>query len=297
MNNIRNIIDKYNLRINKYTKKDNNIFIDTDKGKYFIKEKKNNKDNLFNYLNTKKFMNYIRPYDNLDKKYEMYKYIDEVKMDNNDKAQDIIYLTSILHNKTSFYKSITKDEIKKEYEEISEKIKEQSSYYEKLKSTIELKKYPSPSQYLLLRNISLVFTSIDSSSFFIDKWYERVKDSLERRISKIHGNLSLSHIIEEENPYLISWDKSKDSIPITDFLIFFKNNYLDLNFNNLYDIYNLKYPLSIDEKLLLYAKLLLPEKLDFKNSEILNTKEVYKLIEYLKKANELVSKHYPEKAN
>lgn len=297
MNDIRNIVDRYNLRINKYTKKDDNILLDTDKGKYFIKEKKVDKEDLFNYLNTKKFINYIGPYDYFDKKYEIYKYLDEIKIDNNDKAQDIIYLASILHNKTSFYKRITKDEIKKEYEEFIQRINNLTLYYEKLKSTIEEKAYPSPSEYLLLRNISLIFTSIDSSSFFINKWYEKVKDNYKRRISKIHGNLSLSHIIEEESPYLISWDNSKDSSPVIDFLIFFKNNYLDIDFNNLYDIYNLKYPLLIDEKLLLYAHLLLPEKLDLKASEILNTKEVYKLIEYLKRANELVSKHYSKESN
>ena len=297
MNDIRNIVNRYNLRINKYTKKDDNILLDTDKGKYFIKEKKVDKEDLFNYLNTKKFINYIGPYDYFDKKYEIYKYLDEIKIDNNDKAQDIIYLASILHNKTSFYKRITKDEIKKEYEEFIQRINNLTLYYEKLKSTIEAKTYPSPSEYLLLRNISLIFTSIDSSSFFINKWYEKVKDNYKRRISKIHGNLSLSHIIEEESPYLISWDNSKDSSPVIDFLIFFKNNYLDIDFNNLYDIYNLKYPLLIDEKLLLYAHLLLPEKLDLKASEILNTKEVYKLIEYLKRANELVSKHYSKESN
>lgn len=297
MNDIRNIVDRYNLRINKYTKKDDNILLDTDKGKYFIKEKKVDKEDLFNYLNTKKFINYIGPYDYFDKKYEIYKYLDEIKIDNNDKAQDIIYLASILHNKTSFYKRITKDEIKKEYEGFIQRINNLTLYYEKLKSTIEEKTYPSPSEYLLLRNISLIFTSIDSSSFFINKWYEKVKDNYKRRISKIHGNLSLSHIIEEESPYLISWDNSKDSSPVIDFLIFFKNNYLDIDFNNLYDIYNLKYPLLIDEKLLLYAHLLLPEKLDLKASEILNTKEVYKLIEYLKRANELVSKHYSKESN
>ena len=297
MNDIRNIVDRYNLRINKYTKKNNNVLLDTDKGKYFIKEKKVDKEDLFNYLNTKKFINYIGPYDYFDKKYEIYKYLDEIKIDNNDKAQDIIYLASILHNKTSFYKRITKDEIKKEYEEFIQRINNLTLYYEKLKSTIEEKTYPSPSEYLLLRNISLIFTSIDSSSFFINKWYEKVKDNYKRRISKIHGNLSLSHIIEEESPYLISWDNSKDSSPVIDFLIFFKNNYLDIDFNNLYDIYNLKYPLLIDEKLLLYAHLLLPEKLDLKASEILNTKEVYKLIEYLKRANELVSKHYSKETN
>ena len=297
MNDIRNIVDRYNLRINKYTKKNNNVLLDTDKGKYFIKEKKVDKEDLFNYLNTKKFINYIGPYDYFDKKYEIYKYLDEIKIDNNDKAQDIIYLASILHNKTSFYKRITKDEIKKEYEEFIQRINNLTLYYEKLKSTIEEKTYPSPSEYLLLRNISLIFTSIDSSSFFINKWYEKVKDNYKRRISKIHGNLSLSHIIEEESPYLISWDNSRDSSPVIDFLIFFKNNYLDIDFNNLYDIYNLKYPLLIDEKLLLYAHLLLPEKLDLKASEILNTKEVYKLIEYLKRANELVSKHYSKETN
>lgn len=297
MNNIRYIKDKYNFKIKKYIDNGNTKIIDTDKGKFLIKVNKKEKRELYNYLLAKKFENYIKPYNNLDDYYEIYPYLDNLIKDNDDKGIDIIYLTSLLHNKTTFYKSFSSDDKKKIYEEKIDELNKLSSYYDGLRYIIEEDMYPSPSKYLLLKNITVIYNSLDNSNYFIKKWYDKVSSKENKRVALIHGNLDISHLIENNNPYLISWDKSRVDMPIMDIYTFFKNNYKYLDLNSLFDIYLSKYPLYEEEKYLFFSYLLTPKRLDFDNLEILNTREVSNLLDYLNKANVLVSKHYSKESN
>lgn len=298
MNNIREIVNKYDFKITKYYDQGRTKIIDTDKGKFVLKRKKqNNKEELYNYLSAKKFNNYVKPYNDFEDDYEIYPYVDDVVKDFDDKALDIIYLISLLHNKTTFYKSFSKDEKKKIYEEHNNNLDYLMAYYDNIRWIIEEDLYPSPSNYLLLRNLSLIYIAIDSSRFFIKKWYNIVENKKTKRVSRIHGNLSLDHLIESDNIYLISWDNSKIDMPILDFYYFYKNNYLDLNFSNLFSVYLSKYPLFDEEKYLLFSLLLIPEKLELVNSEIINTRKVYNLIEYLARTNEFISKHYSKESD
>ena len=296
MNSIRFIKDKYNFKIKKYIDHGNTKIIDTDKGKFLLKTNRINKEELYNYLLTKKFENFIKPYGNFDNYYEIYPYLDNRIKDNDDKGIDIIYLTSILHNKTTFYKNFTSDDKKKIYEERIDKLNKLSSYYDSLRYIIEEEKYPSPSKYLLLRNITVIYNSLDNSNYFIKKWYDKVSSKDNKRVALIHGNLDISHIIENNNPYLISWDKARVDMPIIDIYNFFKNNYKYLDLNSLFDVYLTKYPLYAEEKYLLFSYLLMPKRLDFNNKEILNTREVSNLLDYLNKVNILVSKHYSKES-
>ena len=296
MNNIRNIKDKYNFKVKKYIDNGNTKIIDTDKGKFLIKVNKKEKEELYNYLLAKKFENYIKPYNNLDDDYEIYPYLDNLVKDNDDKGIDIIYLISLLHNKTTFYKSFNSDEKKKIYEEKIDELNKLSSYYDALRYIIEEDMYPSPSKYLLLNNITVIYNSLDNSSYFIKKWYDKVSSKENKRVALIHGNLDISHIIENNNSYLISWDKSRVDMPIIDIYNFFENDYKYLDLNSLFDIYLSKYPLYEEEKYLFFSYLLTPKRLDFNNLEILNTREVSNHLDYLNKANILVSKHYSKES-
>lgn len=291
MNEIRSLVNKYDFKIKKYHVQGKTKIIDTDKGKFVFKRKNTStKDDLYNYLSAKKFNNYIKPYNEINDDYEIYPYVDNLIKDDDDKALDIIYLISILHNRTTFYKNFSTDEKKKIYEDHNNNLDYLMSYYDNIRWIIEEDLYPSPSNYLLLRNISLLYIAIDSSRHFIKKWYTIVKEKKTKRVCRIHGNLALDHLIESDNIYLISWDKSKIDMPILDFYEFYKNNYLNLDFVNLFNIYLSKYPLYDEERYLLFALLLTPQKLELHNSEIINTRHVYKLIEYLARTNEFVSK-------
>lgn len=291
MNNIRNIIDDNNLEVKKYIDNGNTKIIDTSKGKFLLKKNNTNIEELYNYLVAKRYDNYIKPF-SINNNYIIYPFIPDFSKNNDDKGVSIIYLTSLLHNKTTFYKSFTIDEKKKIYEEKIQELNDLNSYYDKLRIEIEEEKYPSPSKYLLLNNITVIYNSLDNSNYFVKKWYKAVETLESRRLSLIHGNLDVSHLIENSNSYLISWDKSYFDMPIIDIYNFFKNSHKILDINSLLDKYLLKYPLFEDEKYLLFSKLLTPSKIDFKSQEILNTREVTNMLNYLNKVSTLVSKHY-----
>ena len=52
-----------------------------------------------------------------------------------------------------------------------------------------------------------------------------------------------------------------------------------------------------EELYLLYALLLVPKKLELSSNEIVNTKDVYRLTNYLIKTEEFISKYNSEKSN
>lgn len=296
MNNLKEITSNFDFKIEKCKYCNNIRIIDTDKGCFVVKKKNTNNNELYKYLQTKNFTNFLDLYDYNDD-YEIYPYINEVNLTLEERAIDIINLISILHNKTTFYKEGNTDKIKELYEDINNKLIYLNNYYDNLRVTFEEQRYLSPSNYLLLRNISIIFRSIDDSKKFIDKWYEVMKSKKNYRVVTIHNYLELDHLIKGDDTYLISWDKSTKASPIYDLLSLYQNSYDKIEFSSLFEIYNSKYPLMQDELYLLYALLLVPTKLEFQRSEIINTKNAYRLTNYLIQTEEFVSKYNSEKSN
>ena len=296
MNNLKGITNNFDFKIKKCKYCNNIRIIDTDKGVFVAKKKNRNNNDLFKYLQTKNFTNFLNIYDSNDD-YEIYPYIDEVDLTQEERAIDIIYLISILHNKTTFYKEVNLDKIKEIYEDINNKLIYLTNYYDNLRMIAEEQKYLSPSNYLLLRNISIIFRSIDDSKHFIDKWYELIKNKKNFRVVTIHNYLELNHLIKGDNTYLISWDRASKASPIYDLLSLYQNTYEKVEFSSLFETYNSKYPLMTEELYLLYSLLLVPKKLELSNNEIVNTKDVYRLTNYLIQTEEFISKYNPEKSN
>lgn len=294
MNSLKDI-DK-DLKINRCSYLKSIQIIDTDKGSFVVKKKKHDNRDLFRYLDSKNFHNFLNLY-NDNRYYEIYPYIDNVNVTDSEKALDIIYLISMLHNKTTFYKPLEIDKIKQIYEDINDKLTYITNYYDNIRFMIEDENYMSPSGYLLLRNISLIYQSIDMSRYFINQWYNTIKNKKNIRIATIHNYLELDHLIRDDDVYLISWDKSCKASPIYDLFSLYQNVYDKVDFSPLFDLYNSKYPLQEEEHYLLFALLLVPQKLDLSNREIINTKEVYNLTTYLQDVINFVSKHYSKTTN
>lgn len=291
MNNLKDLTSNFNFRIKKCSYCKNIKIIDTDKGRFIVKKNKRNNNDLFRYLETKNFNNFINLYDYSDD-YEIYPYIDYVNMTNEEKGLDIIYLISLLHNKTTFYKNTDIDNLQRIYEDILNKLNYLEHYYSNLKMVIEEDNYMSPSGYFLLRNSSIIFRSIDESKYFLDNWYNLAKNKKTFRVVTIHNHLELDHLLKGDNTYLISWDKSCKASPIYDVLSLYKNTYDKVDFSCLFETYNSKYPLSNEELYLLFALLLVPSKIDLSKREIENTKNVYKLSNYLISVINFVSKYH-----
>lgn len=292
MNNLKELLNRNNIVIKKITYKNNSIIIETEKEKYIIKDKKNIKTKeLYTYLNNRNFNNYI-PLEIDDSNIEIYKYIEEKNISKEEKAIDLIYVMSMLHVKTTSYKEVILDDVKKIYEEINNRINYLYKYYNNMQDNIESKTYYSPEEYLLIRNISYIYNSLDYSKLKIEKWYELKKQETKERVVQLHNNLSIDHVIEGDKTYLISWKKAKKDIVIYDFINFYKNEYLNLEMNSLFKIYQSKYKYTKDEEQLFSSILSLPYKIEFKSDHYINTQITKKLIKYIIKTKKFLLEEY-----
>lgn len=293
MNNERAILKKYGIIPVGYKKKNNVKIVNSKDRKYVIKEKIRNKEDLFEYLASRSFLYFPKMY-NTDRsdEYEIYEYIEDVNTPKEQKALDVINLVSLLHNKTTHYKEIDIEDYKIVYENLKEKIANTISYYEDLNNLIDEELYMSPSHYLLIRNISKIYSALRYSNVELDNWYSIIKNKKKERVVTNHNNLAIDHLVRNEESYLISWDKSSIGNPIYDIYYFYKNNYNDVNFLELLKLYEHKYPLLEEERKLLFILLSIPDKIEFFDDEYQNTKLVNNVVNYVYKTDNLISPYY-----
>lgn len=298
MNEIKKVLNKYNYKVNKIYIKNNLNMVSTNNGDYVIKKNinKNTRD-LFNYLNINNFNNYLDYINNDQDNFMIYPYIKEINISKEEKAINIIEIISILHNNTVYKKNYSLEEIKEDYEKQINEIEEINNYYEDIRLYLEEQEFLSPSEFYLLKNISWIFHSLDSSKYFLDKWYEIIKEIKSKRIVLNHGNLELDHLIIGPNKYLINWDYSINDIPIFDLIIFYKNNFKDVDFNDLYELYNSYFKLYEEEQFLFFSKILIPEKMEFKDIEIKNMENIYYIIKYLQESSRIISNYHSSNTN
>ena len=298
MNNLRSFLNKNDLEIKRLTIKNKTKILDTNRGTLVFKNKDNNINltNTFNYLESRAFNNYAkRVFENNN--YDIYEYINGYNEPDEQKILDLINLLTILHYKTTFYKEVDIDYFKEIYENTINKIEYIYNYYTDIISLIETSIYMSPVEYLIARNISKIYESLNYSKENINKWYELVKDKRRIRVVNIHNNLSLEHYIKSDKPYLISWEKSKIDNPIYDLYNLYLNHYLDFDFNELFINYESKYPLLNEERILLFSLLTIPWKFEFNDTEYNLCKNARKLFDYLYKTEKLVTEYKYQKPN
>lgn len=280
--NKQELLDYYNIKPKSIKKRGSASIITTLDKKYVIK-KVNRKIDPFDYLLTRNFNNFPKVYSSLKDEIELTEYIEEKTTPIEQKLEDLVYITSILHNKTTYYKTVDEDYQKNIYESILKKIEKIYQYYSNLHNMIELEVYMSPANYLLIRNISIIYLALRKSRDYIEKWYETIKETKKIRLAYIHGNLEKNHLIESENLYLISWDKSRIDLPIYDLEILYRKNHLEISLNRILEIYESKFSLKKEEYYLLMSILLIPEKIDLNLNEYFKTKQVTNLILYIDK--------------
>lgn len=256
--------------------------------KYAIKDKSNdNIRNIYEYLSSRNFDYFPKLIVDNDK-YDIYEYIEEVDNPIEQKAYDMIDLISLLHNKTTYYKEMDIDEYKEIYESVSYKINSRMNYYNNLINMIEREMFMSPSHYLVARNISKIFGSLEYSRKNINEWYDLVKTKGKKRLVTLYNNIDLNHVIRNKDLYLLSWDKSKTGIPIYDIYNFYFKYSKVLDFKDLLKHYEDRYPLLEEEKKLFNILISIPDEIDFKSNEMDNCKNVKKIIDYIYKSEVLV---------
>lgn len=292
MTEINEILKKYNIKPRTYKKIKNVILVETDTKKYTIKKK--NKDNqyIYDYLKTRNF-NYMPNIINTpQEKYEITEYIIEYEIPKEQRMLDLIDLVSLLHNKTTHYKETIEKEYDEIYEDLKNNIEHLYGYYNDIITIIETKIYMSPCEYLLARNISIIFSTLNFLEERINKWYKQIKENTKQRYVVLHNNLELDHFIDNEKKYLISWEKSKIGIPIFDIYKLYLKHALEFDFSEILKRYEKNYPLYETERNLLFILILMPQKIEFSDNEYENTKQVREKLDYIFKTRKLVSPYY-----
>jgi len=292
MNNIREIKNKYALNTQRYTIKKGVTIVESDNGRFVFKNNSgNNIKDLYKYLNLRNFDHYV-PLIETDDRFNVYNYIEEIDIPMEQKALDLMYILSLLHNKTTFYKEMDIDDYKKIYEEISTKIEYYYKYFTNLIEIIEAKVYMSPAEYLLARHISKIYLSLAFCKREINNWYQLIKGKRKQRLVTIHNNLEVDHLLESDGMYLTSWEKYKNDMPIYDIYNLYKKHYFDLDFFELLRVYENKYLLLPEERKLLFVLISIPEHIDFSSDQYQNCKLVNKYLDYVYKTEEFISNYY-----
>ena len=258
--------------------------------KYFKKIKKRSKQELYDYLKQRNFINYLEP-DEETSSYELFRYIEDT-LPKEDKAIDLVYLLALLHNKTTTYEEVTEEKVKTIYEDTKDYIIKLKNYYYNLQDYIETKIYFSPAEYLLIRNISSIYEILNLSEKLLEEWLLLQQKEKTWKVALLHQNLKLSNLKEENNNYFfVNWDNYKKDLVIYDFINFYNNEYKELEMSSILELYQSKYPLSKTELKLLLSLLAIPPKLEFNKSNYENTVNTKYLIIYVEKTKDLILKY------
>lgn len=277
---IRNLLAENHIIIKKITIKNNIRMIETDNEVLVIKKKEHDLGPLYKYLKSRSF-DYFPEILYQTKNYDIYRYIEETPLQKEEKANDIMKLITLLHSKTTFYKEIDENSYKELYETTIDKIEYLINYYQDITELIEREEYMSPSSYLFIRNISKLFLALNYSKNQMEKWYQIISEKKRVRITQIHNNLKLEHYLLDQKPYLISWNKSKKDIPIYDLVNFYQKYYQTFDFCSLLHTYEMHYPMLKEEKILFFALISIPQKIDFNTNELELCQKIRNFYDYL----------------
>lgn len=296
MKELYDTLKEYDLKPKSYQKLGKAILVGTNNGhKYVVKEKvRDNNTNIYKYLESRSFNYYPKILSNEMDDYEITEYVEETPMPDEQKMTDMIDLLALLHNKTTFYKEVDEADYKKIYEDVSNNIEYLFSYYNDLITIIDSKVYMSPSEYLLARNITKIFSALAFCKEEIKKWFDLVKDKKKQRLVVLHNNLGLDHFLKNKNSYLISWNKSRIDIPIFDLYKLYRKQGLDYDFETILKHYESHYPLLKEEKKLFFILSSLPNKIEFNKTEYEMCRSISREIDLLYKTEKLMSPYYSE---
>ncbi len=294
MKRIKEVLEKYNLKPFRYEIKGNVMVVDCLNGKYAIKAKNRqfNNEDIYNYLSSRAFDYYPKIISDDNDDYEITEYVEDVNMPDEQKMFDLINLVGLLHSKTTYYKEVDEADYKELYEHITNNIEYLYSYYNDVASIIESKIYMSPSEYLLIRNISKIYYALNFCKIEADNWYELIKNKRKQRFVVLHNNLDPEHFIKNKESYLISWNQAKYGLPVFDLYRFYKRHGLNVEFPELLKLYEKNYPLLKEERILLFILICLPDKIEFLGDEYDMCREISNKIDLMFKTEKLLLPYY-----
>ncbi len=273
----------------KITRKNNAFILNTMDGNFVVKENpKINYKDLYKYLKSRNF-NYI-PEMSLDSRDDLLvlEYQDDISIDKEQKALDLIEIVALLHSKTSYFKTITNDKYKEVYEKINNNILYLSNIYDEYFNRFLQEEYIVPSHYLFLRNYTLIYNANKYAKDKLDEWYRMIKDKNKERVALVHNNLKLEHFLKNSDDYLISWDNYTIDSPVLDLYRFYQNEWMNISFSEVFIKYNDGFELLEQEKIFLDILISIPLEIKFSEDELSNCQRVRELINYLASSSKIV---------
>lgn len=263
--------------------------IEEDNNYYILKPRKIEIEDIYSNLISRNFNNFLSPIE-INNSYEKYEFINELNSSDDDRSNDIVYLMSLLHNKTTSFNEVNENELKTRFEEIIKILDETYEYYSNLQNNIEEEIYMSPAEQLLMNNISKIYYLLNISRKNIEDYYEIISNKKVERKSIIHGNLKMNHILESKEKYLISWNNSKKEIPVYDLVKFYKNEYEKIELSSLYENYKSKYKLNEEEENLFISLISIPNIIKLDKTNYIDCININGLVDYVDKTIAFISK-------
>lgn len=273
----------------KITKKNKVYILNTMDGDYAIKlNPKIDYNKLYNYLYSRNFK-YL-PNLSKDSRDDMVvlEYQEDLSINNNQKALDLINLVALLHTKTSYFKEVPLDTYKEIYENMKNNLEYVDDLYNKMFDAFIKEEYLRPSHYLFLRNYSLIYNAIHYSKAKTDEWFNDIKEKDKERVVLVHNNLKLDHLIKNQEEYLISWDSYTFDTPVLDLYNLYKNEWKNVEFSSVFTAYNNSFNLLPEEKKLLDILISIPYEVKITENEYQNCRLIRELIDYLSKSSKIV---------
>ena len=290
MNDIKEILKDYDLKINSLKYQGNIIILETNKGKFVYKENSNCYD-IYDYLMTRGFTNFPKSFNHKNTSYDLQEFIEERDVVYDQKLKDLIHLSGKLHKATSFTKEVDMDDLKTMYEKIQKEADYLMKYYNDLNHYIDKIVFMSPAEYLLVSNIDLFYYLLSFVKVESTNWYLHVKTKKVVRFSMIHNNLSLSHLLEGDKPYLISFKNARLDMPFLDLKKIYEENYYNLDLEELLKEYQKEFPLDSFETLFFLINLSIPKRIEFTRDTYLDCYDLNKYLIYLRKIASLIQKN------
>lgn len=272
----------------KYTLIDNNKIITYPDRAIFIKPRSSyNIEEVYKYLDDHAVNNYLKPAEVTDKEL-IFPYFEKTSLTDDEISKRLVLNLTILQNKTTTYQKLNLDEVKNFYEGTKKKINYLFSYYHDIVLQLETKVYYLPTEYLFLRNSSIINRQLKVATDLLEEWYKIVKNKERERLAFCHGKCELAHFLPIDDGYFISLEKAHLGRVTDDIENLFRKNFSSIDLTSTYNIYQQKYPYTLDEKLFLLVKLAIPPKIDIYPCNLETNKRLLNFYEQLIDFNKFI---------
>ncbi len=272
----------------KYTLVDNNKIITYPDKTIFIKKRSSyNIEEVYKYLDDHAVSNYLKPVEVTDKEL-IFPYFEKNSLTDDEISKRLVLNLTIWQNKTTTYQKLNLDEVKNFYESTKKEINYLFSYYRDIILQLETKVYYLPTEYLFLRNSSILNRQLRVAADLLEEWYETVKNKERERLVYCHGKCELAHFLPIDDGYFISLEQAHLGRVSDDIENLFRKNFSSIDLVTTYNLYQRKYPYTLDEKLFLFVKLAIPPKIDIYPCNLETNKRLLDFYEQLIDFNKFI---------